>query len=82
MVRNMAATKTIYRERNGVVEKVPVTRTAPLLAFDSKGVDYHQRIINTYYELECRGELREMSPSSKQFVRDVHTYAQNPAYWD
>jgi hypothetical protein len=56
------------------VDRSPVART-------TEGENYHQRIINTYHELECQGKLGDMSAREKTFARDVHTHAQNPAYW-
>lgn len=47
--------------------------------FDSDA-DYHSHLINTYYDLECRGELK-MSASEKRRTRDLHVLAQDPGYW-
>lgn len=70
---------TVYREINGKVEKECVT-DAP--RYGGLDVDnYHQRIINTYHQLECEGKLGTMSTAAKKFVRNVHTYAQEPGYW-
>lgn len=76
----MARSRTIYRTGpNGETLREDATDIGdPILP----PVDYHEQIKRTYYELECAGKLNDMSPRSKAFVRDVHTYAQNPAYWD
>lgn len=46
-----------------------------------EAANYHERIIKTYHELECSGQLREMGPRQKRAIRDLHTHAQNPAFW-
>lgn len=72
---------TIYRENKttGEVEKLPVVDLRPRGGIDS--VNFHERIIRTYHELEQAGQLREMGPREKQRIRDIHSYAQNPHYW-
>ncbi len=44
-------------------------------------LNFHQRIINSYYELEQQGQLNDMSPEEKKFIRRVHEDAQHPEYW-
>jgi hypothetical protein len=72
---------TIYRENKstGEVEKIEVTREP--VEQRTEGENYHQRIINTYHELECEGKLGDMSTKAKKFVREVHEHAQQPGYW-
>jgi hypothetical protein len=70
---------TIYRNRNGEVEKEAVAQ-APVGGL-TEGVSYHEQIIKAYSELENQGKLQDMSPKSKRFVRDLHTYAQDRGYW-
>lgn len=48
---------------------------------DEPALNFHQRIIKTYYELECKGQLNDQSPEEKQFIRKVHEDAQHPEYW-
>lgn len=74
----MAATRTVYRERSGEVEKIATDMRDPVLP----PVDYHEGIIRTYHQLECEGKLGNMSAKAKRYVRDIHTYAQTPEYWD
>lgn len=76
----MARSRTIYRTGpNGETLREDATDIGdPILP----PVDYHENIIRTYHQLECEGKLGDMSARTKSFVRDVHTYAQTPAYWD
>ena len=80
----MAKRTFIYplNAETGKHEAVEVsTVTARGLAFGNEGDNYHERIIKTYHELECAGKLNDMSPRAKQYVRDIHRYAQQPGYW-
>jgi hypothetical protein len=69
----------VYRKRDGILEVVNEDALRPYGGNDAQ--DYHERIIRTYHELECRGELNDMSPRQKQRVRDLHEYAKQPGYW-
>ena len=44
-------------------------------------LNFHERIIKTYHDLEVAGQLNDMSPEQKQRTRQVHEDAQNPEYW-
>ena len=81
----MPRSVTVYRENTstGEVEKFEVSgstdRGTHYIGVEAD--NYHERIIKTYHELECKGQLREMGPRQKQAIRDLHTHAQNPAFW-
>lgn len=82
----MSRSVTVYRENKatGEVEKIDVTNrpdSARMQFLGMEGVNYHENIIRTYHELECQGKLRDMGPREKRAIRDLHTHAQNPAFW-
>jgi hypothetical protein len=71
---------TIYREVNGEVIKIEVNPD-DLHPRHEEALNFHQRIIKTYYELEREGKLDDMSPAQKARTRQIHEDAQIPAYW-
>ena len=73
---------TIYRlnKQTNEVEKIPVGDSL-LLNRGQVARNYHERILQTYHELECAGDLKEYGPRQKENIKRIHTDAQNPAYW-
>jgi hypothetical protein len=69
----------VLRERDGVTELINEDALRPRGGLDAE--NYHQRIIRTYHELECAGQMNDHSPRQKQAIRDLHVAAQIPAYW-
>lgn len=68
----------VLRQRDGVTELVNEEALKPR---GNVAVDFHQNVINAYHSLECEGKLPNMSPRAKQNIRDLHTVAQTPEYW-
>lgn len=76
----MPRSVTVYREIGDTLVKDEVN-TDDLHTRYEPALNFHQRIISTYYELEQAGQLNDMSPEEKKRTRQVHEDAQHPEYW-
>lgn len=76
----MARSTILYQEIDGEVVKTEINPDN-LTPRAQVAVNFHQRIINTYYELEQKGQLNDMSPEEKKRTRQIHEDAQHPEYW-
>jgi len=50
-------------------------------ASSGEGKDYHAHFIECNKRAEAAGALDKMSLRERQYIKDVHTYAQQPGYW-
>lgn len=69
----------VYRDKNGQVEKEQII--ARPASKEYVAPNFHENVINTYYQLEQQGKLREMGGREKTAIRDLHRLAQDPRYY-
>ena len=43
--------------------------------------DFHAHLLDCNKRAEAAGELDRMSHRERQYIKDVHTHAQQPGYW-
>jgi hypothetical protein len=46
-----------------------------------EGKNFHEHFIECNKRAEAAGELSKMSHRERQYIKDVHTYAQQPGWW-
>ena len=74
----MARSVTIYRERDGNIVKLPGSAKARESYDGIVGKPFHQRVIESFYKLECNQTLRDSDCKEfggKGAVRDIHMRA-------
>lgn len=45
-------------------------------------VDFHEHLLECNKRAEAAGALDRMSHRERQHIKDVHTYAQRPGWWN
>lgn len=45
------------------------------------GKDFHEHLLECNRKAEASGALDRMSHRERQYIRDVHTWAQQPGWW-